>query len=412
MSKPHKRQKPKQTVVELEPELVQELEFILDRFRVQHPHGASLESYLQSLRGSLEGKEPLAVALLERIGKHPGEVGYRLLQTLRDRFPSKIFRKVYRQTEYRFRQAGYGAEPQAADSPAAILVPGEVKNPVAHMSPMSPDGHWFLSALVPDEQQVRTLLFVLIGFPFRCVELRTMASSFGDYRKSQKELAHNFIHPYVEIPLRQAARVVFDLLESGGATGAHHNQAIVRRLLTPFHDPDRPAYCDELLPPAASPGEDVTDVEVTALLQELRVNALTFPREDLTPFWEKIQAVEHSVLVVAREIKEARVRDIIAEAADQLCSGATRPALQRCFEEQAMYFHLLGQIQPAMTLWKTVQHLRSSEPASSSPMILKLISASFYLHWHEDFEKAEVGVGEPAAEDPTYRTDSGLILLK
>jgi hypothetical protein len=412
MSKPHKRQKPKHTVVELKPELEQELEFILDRFRVQHPHGASLESYLQSLRGSLEGKEPLAVALLERIGKHPGEVGYRLLQTLRDRFPSKIFRKVYRQAEYRFRQAGYGAEPQAADGAAAILVPGEVKKSVAHMSPMSPDGHWFVSALVPDEQQARTLLFVLIAFPFQCVELRTMPSSFGDYREFQKELAHNFIHPYVEISLRQAARVVFDLLESGGATGAHHNQATIRRLLKPFHGPNQPAYCDELLPLAPSAGEDVTEGEVAALLQELPVNALTFPKEDLKPFWEKIQALEHSVLVVAREIKEERVKDIIAEAANQLCSGATRPALQRFFEEQAMYFRLLGQAQPALTLWKTVQHLRSSESASNSLVILKLISASFFLHWHEDFEEGQVGEGVPVEEDPTYRTDSGLILLK
>jgi hypothetical protein len=409
MSRPRKRPKQKQIAVELKPELEQELDLILDRFMVQHPNGASLDSYLRSLRASLAGKEALAVALLERTGKHPGEVGYRLLQTLRDVFPSKVFRKVYRQVEYRFRQAGYGIEPAEAGGHAIVLVPGEIRQPVAHMSSLSQDGHWFVSALVPDEQQVRTLLFVLIGFPFQCVELRTMASSFGDYRGFQKELARNLNHPYVEIPVWQVARVVFDLLERDASAGGYHNEAIVRRLLKPFFDPTRAPYGHELLPPAMSVGEDVTEAEATALITELPLNALTFPEKDLGPFWERIWAVDHSVLVVAREIKEARVKDIISDAADQLCSGELRTALQRFFEEQAMYFHGLGVAPAAMTLWKTAHLLRSSKPASHSPVIVKLISASFYLHWHEDFGK----VDSPREDhDPTQRTDSGIILLK
>jgi hypothetical protein len=411
MSKPPKRQKTKHATVELNPELEQELSFILDRFKVQDPNGASLESYLHSLRGSLAGKEALAVALLDRIGKHPGEVGLRLLQILRDLFPSKVFRKSYRQAEYRFRQAGYGTETPITASSAVVLVPGEVKQPVAHMSPLSPDGHWFVSALVPDEQQVRTLVFALIAFPFQCVELRTMASSMGDYREFQKELAHNFIHPYVELPIWHAARVVFDCLETGVVAGAHRQEATVRRLVKPFLDLQRPAYGNELLPAVPDPGGAVTEEEAKTLLQMLPSQALTFPKEDLGLFYDRVKALDHSVLIVNREVKEARARDIMADAADQLCSGEMRSSLQRFFEEQAVYFHLLGQVQPAMTLWKTAGQLCSPEPASRIPVILDLISASIYVHWHEELSAAEVGE-QKESERSTYQTDSGLILLR
>jgi hypothetical protein len=411
MSKPPKRQKTKHAPVELNPELEQELGFILDRFKVQHPNGASLESYLQSLRSSLAGKELLAVALLERIGKHPGEVGFRLLQTLRDLFPSKMFRKAYRQAEYRFRQAGFGTEASATASSAAVLVPGEVRQPVAHMSPLSPDGHWFVSLLIPDEQRARTLVFALFAFPFQCVELRTGASSMGDYREAQKELSHNFLHPYVELPIWHAARIVLDCLESAVTADVHRDEAAVRRLVKPFYNPDRPAYAEERLPPLGEQVEAVTEEEAKTLLLNLPTQALTFPKEDLKPFYERVQALDHSVLIVNREVKEARARDIMADAADQLCRGQMRSSLLRFCEEQALNFHLLGQVEPAMTLWKTAGQLRSPEPASQIPVIVDLISASLYVHWHDAFLEAEAEE-QKESESPTYQTDSGLILLR
>ncbi len=149
-------------------------------------------------------------------------------------FPSKAFRKAHRQASYRMKQAGFGDRTAAEGIPSAVLVPGEVKKPIAHVSPLSPDGHWFLSALLPDEQQTRTMVFALIGFPFQCEDLRILASSLGDYRQLQNQLARNFTLPYQEIPPRHAAHVFLELMDKGLAgTGRQHEKA-ARRLLSPF----------------------------------------------------------------------------------------------------------------------------------------------------------------------------------
>ncbi len=139
--------------------------------------------------------------------------------------------------------------------------------------------------------------------------------------------------------------------------------------------------------------------------------ALTFPKEDLQPYWDKIRQVDESILVVANTVKEDRVRDIMAEAADRICDGAMRTDLQRFFEEQAGYFHRAGKIQSAMTLWKTAAHLQSSQPASRCPVIMEFITTSFYLHWQADFPQVDKDDVEEV-EESTYRSDSGLILLK
>lgn len=388
----------------------QELEFILDRLRVQHPNGASLESYLQSVRGTFGGREALAVALVERIDKRFGEVGYRLLQALDGLFPSKVFRKAHRQASYRLVQAGFGERTGSGENPVAVLVLGEVKQPIAHMSPLSVDGHWFVSMLVADEHQTRHLVFALIGFPFQCEDLRTIASSQGDYRAMQNQLAHNFVHPCQEIPVWHGARLILDLLDKGLVGTGRQHESTVRRLLKPINDPDHPPYGDELFATSVVPDGQLSEQQVTVLVQELPMAALGFPKEDLKPFWEKIRQVDDSILVVARTVKEERVRDIIAEAADWFCSGAMRASLQRFFEEQAVCYQLRGLAQAAMTLWKTALHLRSGQPASLSPVILKFLSGSFYFHWQDEFANAGETTAEP--EEATHRTDSGLILLK
>jgi hypothetical protein len=410
VSRANKRPTAKTTTAVLSPEMDQELEFILDRLRVQHPNGASLESYLQSFRGTFVGKEALAVALVERIDRRFGEVGYRLLQALDGLFPSKVFRKAHRQASYRLVQAGFGEQPGSRENAVAVLVPGEVKQLIAHLSPLSTDGHWFVSMLVADEHQARHLVFALIGFPFQCEDLRTIASSQGDYRAMHNQLAHNFVHPCQEIPVWHAARLVLDLLDKGLVGIGRQHESTVRRLLKPVYDPDHPPYCDELFASSVVPDEQPSEQEVTVLVQELPMAALSFAKEDLKPFWERIRQVDDSILVVARTVKEERVRDIIAEAADRLCSGAMRDSLQRFFEEQAAYYQLRGLTQAAMTLWQTALHLRSGQPAGLSPVILKFLSGSFYFHWQEDF--ANAGETTPEPEPTTHRTDSGLILLK
>ena len=88
-----------------------------------------------------------------------------------------------------------------------------------------------------------------------------------------------------------------------------------------------------------------------------------------------------------------------------------RTSLQRFFEEQAIYFQLLGQFQPAMILWNTVGQIRSSEPASRIPVIRDLIHASLYVHWHDAFLEAEAEE-QKESEGQSYQTDSGLILLR
>ena len=411
MSKAWKRLKQKRVAAVLNPDLAQELEFILDRLVVQDPNGASLESYLQSLRSALAAKEALAVALMDRIDRRFGDVGYRVLRTLRDLFPSKAFRTTYRQAEYRMKQAGFGEHAAAEDTAAAVLVPGEVKKPVAHVSPISPDGHWFLTALLPDEQQVRTTIFALIGFPFQCEDLRVIASSLGEYRQLQNHLARNFTLPYQEIPPSHAAQVIMELLDKGLAgTGRQHEKA-ARKLLAPFCEPGRSLLGEELTPTATPADQPPSSEDARTLAEGLPMAALTFSKEDLQPYWDKIRQVDESILVVSNVIKEDRVRGIMAEAADRICDGAMRTDLRRFFEEQAGYFHRVGKTPLAMILWKTALHLQSLQPASLNPVIMEFITTSFYLHWQSDFPQGNED-GTEEEEENTYRSDSGLILLK
>jgi hypothetical protein len=411
LSKAQKRQKQKRAATGLSPELAQELEFILDRLRVQNPNGASLEGYLQSLRSTLAAKEPLVVALMDRMDRRFGDVGYRVLQTLRDLFPSKAFRTAHRQAEYRMKQAGFGDQAPAEETPAVVLVQGEVKRPIAHVSPLSPDGHWFLTALLPDEQQVRTMIFALIAFPFQCEDLRIVASSLGDYRRLQNQLARNFTLPYQEIPPGHAADVILELMDKGLAGTGHQHEKAARRLLTPFHEPGHSLLGEEFSTTAADSDEPTFDQDAKTLVQELPMAALTFPKEGLQPYWDKIRQVDESILVVANTVKEDRVRDIMAQAADQICDGVMRNDLQRFFEEQAGYFHRAGMTRSAMTLWKTAAYLQSSQPASRSPVIMEFFTTSFYLHWQADFPQVAKDDLEEV-EESTYRSDSGLILLK
>ncbi|HBZ54429.1 MAG TPA: hypothetical protein DEO88_03405 [Syntrophobacteraceae bacterium] len=411
MSKAQKRQKQKHTAALLNPELAQELEFILDRLRVQSPNGASLESYLQSLRSTLAAKEVLVVALMERIDRRFGEVGYRVLQTLHDLFSSKAFRTAYRQAAYRMEQAGFGDRAVAEGVPAAVLVPGEVKKPIAHVSPLSPDGHWFLTALLPDDQQVRTMIFALVGFPFQCEDLRVIASSLGDYRRLQNQLARNFTLPYQEIPPRHAAQVILELMDKGLAGTGYQHEKAARRLVAPLYEPGQSLLGEEFKAEAAGADQPPSDQDARALVTDLPMAGLTFPKEELQPYWDRIRQVDESILVVANSVKEDRVRAIMAEAADWICAGAMRNDLKRFFEEQAGYFHRAGKTQSALSLWKTAAHLQSSQPASRSPVIMEFITTSFYLHWQADFPQVDQEEGEEV-EESTYRSDSGLILLK
>jgi hypothetical protein len=71
----------------------------------------------------------------------------------------------------------------------------------------------------------------------------------------------------------------------------------------------------------------------------------------------------------------------------------------------------VGKTHLATTLWKTAVYLQSLQPASLNPVIMEFITTSFYLHWQSDFPQGNED-GTEEEEENTYRSDSGLILLK
>jgi hypothetical protein len=407
-SRKHKLGKAESAGAQLSMDQRQELEMLLDRLKVQDPQGLSLESHLQSLRGTLSGKEAIAATLLEKLSKPPTEVGYRFYQMVKDLFSSKDYRRTAKQVGYRFQQAGLGVVSTPEETREVTLVPSEVKKPMAHMSSLDDEGVWMLCALAPDDQLGRVVLTMMMRGALQFLDLKYGECTQRAYRQILQETAHGVGSAFREVPIWHAARIAFDCLENSSEPVSPDHAKLARKLFKPYFDPERPPYAYELLPELDDPREHLRQLDPAALLKSLPANGLLFAKADLQPTWERIQEIDHSILVVAPAVKEQRTQAIIEEAADRLCVGKTRYALQRFFEEQALYFKLSGNTDALIHAWITAQQLRTAQAASQNPIIVALIKLSLYRHWRGDFPP-ERESGKP---EQFYQSESGLVIRR
>ena len=158
------------------------------------------------------------------------------------------------------------------------------------------------------------------------------------------------------------------------------------------------------MPPLETPGDHLEEVDEVELLKAIDWSWLVFPKEETTPYWQKLQDLENPVLVIPKEVQEERTTELMKKAADELCMGKTKWLYQRFFEEQALWLKKSSKDELAWSAWVAAQHLASSASASDNPAVTQMVSLSMHQHWPKDFEEKE------AKAEPFYRTESGLIV--
>jgi len=134
---------------------------------------------------------------------------------------------------------------------------------------------------------------------------------------------------------------------------------------------------------------------------------LRFGKEELSPYHEKIKALDSPLLVVPREVQIERGVDLLHDAAESLCTGAKRFLYERFFEEQAMAFKLSGAEDKAHWAWIIARNLADQSSVGKNPAVLQLLRYSLSFHWNEDFTSARKTEETPERE---RRTESGIIL--
>ncbi len=405
MSRKPDPKKSKKAELHLSAEESRELEMIVDRLAVQDPEGTSLENYLKSLEKILTGRDNLVAGLLEQLGRKPSKVGFQAFMVLRDLIRDKKLTKAVKQVGYRFSQQGYSGEQQPVPVANIVLVQKEGRKPVAHILPVE-GTFWLFAALIPEAGfTTPTLITALMEQDFERVYIKLAEGSQKNYRDYLRKAGERDADrkPF-EVPLYHAARLFFELLDMSKSSDTSAEQTKASKLLSPFHDPQKPPYAYELMPPVENPGEHLDQLDKAELLKSLDWSWLVFPQEDLTPFRHKMNDLENPVLVVSNEIQEERTTDLMKRAADELCVGKTRWLYQRFFEEQALWLKMASKPDLAWSAWVVARHLGSSAPAGENPLVREMVVLSMHHYWPKDFEQKE------RRAEPYYRTESGLIV--
>lgn len=402
-SDPKKNRKPELSLSE---DQFGELEMMVDRLSVQNPEGSSLDNYLKSLVRALEQQETLAAALLEQLSRKPSPVGFKTFLALRDIIRDKKLVKTVKQVGYRFAQRGFTIKAEALPVENVVLVQREeTRKPVAHVLPV--DGtFWLFAALIPEAgYPTPTLITAFMERDFQEVYVKVTEGSQKIYREYLQKLGerHTDRKP-CEVPLYHVARLFFELLDFCTSKEASAERDRAARLLRPFHDPTKPPYVYDLMPPLDDIRADLEKVDPTGLLNNVDWSWLVFPKTELTPYWQKVQDLENPVLVIPKEIQEERTVDTLKNAANELCTGKTRLLYQRFFEEQALWLKLCAREELAQSAWIIAQHLQSDASASDSPAVREMVKLSMHYHWPKEFEAAETRT------EPFQRTESGLII--
>jgi len=405
MSKKSDLKKNKNAGSRLGPEESLELGMILDRLSVQDPEGASLENYLKSLVKTLEDRENVAAALLDQLSRKPSKVGFRTFMVLKDSIRDKKLIRIVRQVGYRFSQRGFSAEPETLPVDNVVLVQKEGRKPVAHVLPV--DGtFWLFAALIPEAgYPAPTMVTALMEEDFAQVYIKLLEGSQKIYRDYLQKVGERHAdRKPCEVPLYHAARLFFELLDFSKNREATPEQGRASMLLRPFHAPEKQPYVYDLMPAVEDPGKRLEEINEKELLNTVDWSWLVFPREELAPYWQKMQDLENPVLVIPKEVQEERTADLMKTASDDLCNGKTRWLYQRFFEEQALWLQQSSKEDPALSAWIVAQHLRSGAQAGDNPIVRQMVLLSMHHHWPDGFEKQE------RQGEPFYRTESGLIV--
>jgi hypothetical protein len=402
-----KKSKDKNVPPPLTPEQVQELEPILDRLGVQDPQGSTLENYLKSLRSLLQGKDAVVAGLLDRLSRRPTAVGHQALLELRGLVESREYRRVLRRAGFRFQQAGFEIDGSLGKPREVALIAGEVRSAAAHAGPLDDDGVWTVSALVPDARHGRVMVVAFLRAPYQCLEILVSESSQRGYREFVEELRRGQLPGVVEIPIGHAARVVYEVLELPGAAAVLRQAQAARQALAPFHDAAHRPLGDELFAPVENLREELRSAAAPEVLNGLVSEHLIFPREELEPFWRRLDDLGHSVLVLSEAVKADRMREIVDEAARAVCSGERRVCYRRFFEERAVFLKLSGADGLARAAWVTAKHLEGGEGSDLNPVIGALVRLSIQAHWVAGEGDGE---GSPGGRRGFQRTESGLVI--
>ena len=405
MSKKLDPRKNKKADVALSPDAVGELEMIVDRLSVQDPEGTSLENYLKSLVKTLEAQETLAAGLLEQLSRKPSKVGFQTFLAIRDVIRDKKLVKIVKQVGYRFSQRGFTPEPEALLAENVVLVQKEGRKPVAHVLPVN-GTFWLFAALIPEAgYPTPTLVTALMERDFEEVYVKIAEGSQKAYRDYLQKMGdrHTDRRP-CEVPVYHAARLFFELLDFCKSKEASADRDQARKLLNPYHDPAKQPFAYELMPHLDNPKAHLEEMNATDLLNTVDWSWLTFPKDELASYWQKVQDLENPVLVIPKEVQEERTADLMKAAANDLCVGRTRFLYQRFCEEQALWLKLCSKDDLAQSAWIAAQHLRSTAPASDNPIVLQMVMLSLHYYWPKEFEDKE------RQAEPFQRTESGLII--
>jgi hypothetical protein len=200
------------------------------------------------------------------------------------------------------------------------------------------------------------------------------------------------------------ARLFRELLEFCSTAEPPADVERVKRALRSYDDPQRLPYAYELMMPLERPPGQLPKTDVNRLLEQVAFSWLAFSKEDLLPYWQRAQEVDSSPLVLANNIQDQRVDDIMRGALDDLCTGKVRFRWQRFFEEYALWFKLSGNDELAGWSWWVARNLAEGERVSDDPVAFAMLGIFVDAHWGEETLKAGNSKG------PYCETDSGLIV--
>jgi hypothetical protein len=393
----------------LTPDEMGELQLILDRLAVQTPNGESFTGWLDSLRISLEGRQEMTAALLQRLSRDPGDVGFRVFEALQRTVDEKRLVKVVRQAAYRFAQRGYEVGNSKAPTGRVILVPPEERASTAHMA-VGPSGYVFLTALLSSSTATQPLgISAFFENSLSRLTIRSSDTSSKLYREYIQNISGLFAFPLCEIPVSHAALLFREMVEWAGALPLTAEARSADQSLRSFYEPDRLPRVHELMDPIENPQAELASVDVEPLFNLVPAEYLLFSREEITPLSQRIRDLESSVLVIPHELKMEQADASIRSTIERLCTGARREQLKRLFEEMALWLKLSGQEALARSSWIIAQHIHKAASLGGNPLLQQLVYLSLRKYWPGDFKSREELEEE---SQPYQETESGLILLK
>ncbi|MDR3555336.1 MAG: hypothetical protein P4L55_11320 [Syntrophobacteraceae bacterium] len=390
---------------ELTPEETAELDMIFDRLAVQDPEGESFAGYLKSLCGSLSERPSLAAAIIDRLSRNPNPIGFRTFRALEGLVEGSPYKRSAKKAAYRFSQKGFAPAENMSAPEKVVLIREEQRKAVAHLFQVQ-GAMWIVSALVPEVSTGSyALVTAFLEDDFSTFNVRVAESSGQKrYREYLQMLSTHSNRRPTEVPLRHAAKLFFEMLDfwTGKGTYAHLERG--RDIFARYHEPDTKPYVYDLMPEIEHPEQFFDEVEVDRLLEDMDLSWLSFAKEDLAPWRQKLKDLDNAILVIPREVLTERSLDLLRSAGDTLCAGKKRLLFTRFFEEQAMAFKLLDDEQKARWAWIIAEDLAGESPAGKNPVVSRIIMSSMHSYWPEDFPQSS----EPAEQE--HRTESGIIL--